>query len=494
MSCNVWEPWTCGTQVIGQAGSTAASQGWDAICLAFDDAASVLFKAFGDAFASISDVNLDSSGIASPYGIMLVIAMSVAALLVFGQVMRTAWTHDGTGLAQALSGVAKAFLAWLLTAAVATAGLAAADTTTQYIVNASFGSQQALAGRLANLVNWAGVGTATDPSGLGTQAVGGLSLLLVLALVGIVLVIVLWVEMLLRNAAIAVLIAMTPIAAAGQVSEATKTWWPRMVSATVQLIILKPIIALVFAVGFGMAGQSSGIPALLQGLLVLALAVFAWPVIARFFTFATIQAASSGLSTALGFALGATAGRTGGGQRTAGVDPDMFSQSMEDRIMASRGGTASSSAGGGGLGGAGELAGTGAGSGAGGGGGAAGGGAVLAGIGLALRTAQQVGNAMAGRMEQTAAHAGMSGAYPYSTVAGTPRHGASRPAPGRQRRPVLRARPADRRVRRTRRSLRPARPSSRMSLAHPAATTAMPARMAAAMEGAAHDQQRAVTP
>jgi hypothetical protein len=233
--------------------------------------------------------------------------------------------------------------------------------------------------------------------------------------------------MLLRNAAIAVLIAMSPIAAAGQVSEATKTWWPRMVSATVQLIILKPIIALVFAVGFGMAGQSTGISALLQGLLVLALAVFAWPVIARFFTFATIQAASSGLSTALGFALGATAGRTGGGQRTAGVDPDKFSQSMEDRIMASRGGTASSSEGGGGLGGAGELAGTGAGSGAGGGGGAAGGGVVLAGIGLALRTAQQVGNAMAGRMEQTAAHAGMSGAYPYSTVAGTPRHGAQPP-------------------------------------------------------------------
>jgi hypothetical protein len=50
---------------------------------------------------------------------------------------------------------------------------------------------------------------------------------------------------------------------------------------------------------------------------------------------------------------------------------------------------------------------------------------VLAGIGFALRTAQQAGNAMAGRMEQTAAHAGMQGAYPYSTVAGTPRYGAA---------------------------------------------------------------------
>jgi hypothetical protein len=421
MSCNLWEPWTCGQQVIGGAANTAAGQGWDAICQAFADAASVLFKAFGDAFTRITDVNLASSGVASPYGIMLVIAFSVAALLVFGQVIRTALTHDGTALAQAMTGVAKAFLAWLLTAAVATAGLAAADTTTKYIVNASFGSQQALTNRLANLVNWAGGSPLTDPTGQAAQAVGGLSLLLVLALAGILLVIVLWVEMLLRNAAIAVLIAMSPIAAAGQVSEATKTWWPRMASATVQLIILKPVIALVFAVGFGMAGQSNGIPALLQGLLVLALAVFAWPVIARFFTFATIQAASSGLSTALGFALGATAGRMGG-QRAGAVHPDMFSQSMEDRIMAGQGGATSGSASGGGFGGTGEIAGAGA---SGSGGGAGGSGAVLAGIGFALRTAQQAGNAMAGRMEQTAAHAGMSGAYPYSTVAGTPRYGAA---------------------------------------------------------------------
>ncbi|HUN38547.1 MAG TPA: hypothetical protein VMU95_41685 [Trebonia sp.] len=411
MSCNPLQPWVCPQELVGGAASTAASQGWDVICQAFADAAALLFKAFGNAFTGIADVNLASSGIASPYGISLVIAFSVAALLVFGQVMRTAWTHDGSGLAQAISGVAKAFLAWLLTAAVATAALAAADTTTQYIVNASFGSQQALAGKLANLVNWSGGGSASGLSEAGTQTDASLSLLLVLAVVGIILVIVLWVEMLLRNAAIAVLIAMSPIAAAGQVSETTKAWWPRMVSATVQLIILKPIIALVFAVGFAMAGQSTGIPALLQGLLVLALAVFCWPVIARFFTFATIQAASSGLSAALGFATGVTAGRIGAGQQTSGVPPDMFSQAMEGRIMSGRGGASSAA-------GAGDSAGAGA------SGGAAGGaGAALAGIGVALRTAQRIGNAMAGRMEQTAAHAGMHGAYPYSTVAGNPRLG-----------------------------------------------------------------------
>jgi hypothetical protein len=46
------------------------------------------------------------------------------------------------------------------------------------------------------------------------------------------------------------------------------------------------------------------------------------------------------------------------------------------------------------------------------------GGAALAGIGFALQKAQQAGAAASARMEQTAAHAGMQGAYPYSTVSG----------------------------------------------------------------------------
>ena len=58
-------------------------------------------------------------------------------------------------------------------------------------------------------------------------------------------------------------------------------------------------------------------------------------------------------------------------------------------------------------------------SGAGAPGGGAGGGngaAALAGIGFVLQKAQQAGAAASARMEQTAAHAGMHGAYPYSTV------------------------------------------------------------------------------
>ena len=42
--------------------------------------------------------------------------------------------------------------------------------------------------------------------------------------------------------------------------------------------------------------------------------------------------------------------------------------------------------------------------------------AAMAGVGFALQKAHQAGTALSGRMEQTAAHGGMQGAYPYSTV------------------------------------------------------------------------------
>ena len=393
-------PLACLSSAAGSGADDAATSAWDSVCKSFADAAAELLRAFGQAFAALPSLNLESAGISSTYGISLSIGAIIAALLVFAGVIRTAWTHDGSGIAQAVTGVGKAILAWMLTAAVATAALEASDEMTRLVVNQSFGSQQALADRLATIVNWAGV--AGDP---GQAGLGG-SLLLVFALIGIALVIVLWFELLLRNAAIAVLVATSPIAAAGQASEATKAWWLRGASATAQLVILKLVIALVFAVGFGMAGTSRGVESVLGGLLVLALAAFSWPVIARFFTFGSVQASSSGLATVLGFLAGQAS--QSGGRGTAGVSPDQWSMAAENRTMAGQGEAA---------------AGPGGGSAGASGGGS--GGAVMAGIGFALQKAHQAGTALSGRMEQTAAHGGMQGAYPYSTVSA-----GQRPAPG----------------------------------------------------------------
>ena len=151
------DPLGCLTSAAGSGASDAATTAWDSVCKSFASAAAELLKAFGQAFAALPTVNLETAGISSTYGISLAIAAVVATLLVFTGVIRTAWTHDGSGIAQAVTGVGKAVLAWMVTAAVATAALEASDQITRLVVDESFGSQQALADRLGTIVNWAEV-------------------------------------------------------------------------------------------------------------------------------------------------------------------------------------------------------------------------------------------------------------------------------------------------------------------------------------------------
>ncbi|GGK82137.1 hypothetical protein Sme01_38470 [Sphaerisporangium melleum] len=389
MECPPFDPAGCLGDVIGGGVSGIAGTAFNAIVHSFMVAANTLLESFGSAFVAIPPIDPTSPAVRSVYLISIYIAGVIAALLLLGQVIRTAVTHDGSALAQGLIGVGKAGLAFLLTTVIAGASLRAADELTEVIVVRSFGSTRALTARFTGLIAW---------NAVGQQG----ALLLLLAVIAILLTLVLWFELLLRNAAVAVLVATSPIAAAGQVSEATRSWWTKFAVATGQLIVLKPIIALVFAVGFGLTGKGKDVQSVLAGMLVLILAVFAWPAIARFFSFASVEV---GGSTGLGALLGFAAGRAGSGVGSgapAGVDPDEFSQASEARTMASfahSGDGASAAAG----------AGTAA---------VAGPAAVMV---SALQAAQRAINSLSGGMDQMAAHAGMSG-RPATYAAGAPHY------------------------------------------------------------------------
>lgn len=398
MSCSWTDPVGCVTGVLGGAVGDVASSAWDSICKSFADAATEVLQAFAKTFVNIPNVDVASSGIKSVYGISLGLAGLVAALLLIGQVIRTAITHDGSALAHGLVGVGKAALAFMLTLTIAGTSLAAADEITRYIVDASFGGTQQFSDKIAKLVAW-------DPS---TSA----SLILVFAVIAILLTVVLWFEMLLRNAAFGILIATSPIAASGQVSETTKAWWSKLVATSVQLVILKPIVALVFALGFNMAGSSQDVETTLAGMLVLLLAAVAWPAVARFFSFASVQVGGgAGLGALLGFAGGRlSAGAAGGAP--SGASPDEFGQQTANQTMAAFArrnvaGQAAGAAGGGAAGGIGGAA------------------AAAGPIGLAIAgvtMAQRAVNSLTGRMEQMAGHAGIQGANPYAQPAGQPQH------------------------------------------------------------------------
>jgi hypothetical protein len=399
MACTLTNPLGCAGQLIGGGVTDVATSAWNSICESFATACASLLQAFAKAFVAIPPVDLGSPGIKTVYAISLGLAGVIAVLLLLGSVIRTAFTHDGSALAVGLTGIGKAAAAFLLTLTVAAAALTAADDVTTYIVTKSFGSTQALSAKIGGLI---GFGAAANPA---TAVGGSASLLLLLAIAGILLTIVLWFELLLRNAAIAVLVATAPIAAAGQVSDATKGWWHKLVAATIQLIILKPVVALVFALGFSMTAQSGNIETLLAGMLVLLLAVLAWPAIARFFTFASVQA---GGSAGLGMLLGFAAGRmSGSGGAPTGVPPEEFSQAAEARTMAS--GTP------GAVPGAATRA-----------AGAVPGALALAAAGV--QAGQKAASALTGHMEQMAGHAGIGAAVPVRYATGSAAYRITSPA------------------------------------------------------------------
>ncbi|OLM28403.1 hypothetical protein Ae717Ps2_6462c [Pseudonocardia sp. Ae717_Ps2] len=81
-------------------------------------------------------------------------------------------------------------------------------------------------------------------------------------------------EMVVRQAIIVVLIAVSPIAAAGLLSGATSAWWWRSVRWLAAAILLEPALALVLVIGVGMLASASGVSGLLAGAAVLLAAVF----------------------------------------------------------------------------------------------------------------------------------------------------------------------------------------------------------------------------
>ncbi|MGH8791220.1 MAG: hypothetical protein ACRDXX_01045, partial [Stackebrandtia sp.] len=297
----------------GEMAESAVASAWESVCESFAEAAGMLLAGFAEAFVAFPNVDLTSDAISGVFAMSMGLGIVVAVILLLLQAGRTAITHDGRALAEALIGVGKTALAFVLTLTLASTALLVADELSMWILERSFESVEELDDKLVALM------AANIPNP---------TVKLVLAVVAIVLVIVLWFELLLRNGAVAVLVATSPIAAAGMVSGATKQWWSKLVAATIQLIMLKPAIALIFAIGFSLVGDGEDIATLLTGMLVLLLAVIAWPAIMRFFTWTNASVGGgAGAAAALGFASGHVSARAG----TAGIAPREFSQAAEAR-------------------------------------------------------------------------------------------------------------------------------------------------------------------
>ena len=272
----------------------------------FGQAATGLLGQLGHVFVQASTVNLGASGLSSLTKITLPIAAAVAVVFIVVSMATTAWQHNGSAVATSLIGLCRLTYIAAALITVTQVGLTAADQLSSAIVVRGFGSDRQLGRRLASTL----------------AVTGGLNpaLLLVVATFAMVIALVLWAEMLLRHVAIVVLVATAPIAAAGLTLRSTGSWWPRVRTALIQLIVLKPLVVFCLAVGFGLVGSAGDLNGLIAGLITLALAACAWPILARFMTFTSVGA-GSGLASAV---LGGSAGLAVGGGRTlfAGARPN----------------------------------------------------------------------------------------------------------------------------------------------------------------------------
>jgi hypothetical protein len=116
-----------------------------------------------------------------------------------------------------------------------------------------------------------------------------------------------------RMGALVILLALIPLAAAGQVNEATKPWTPKVAGWALVLIWYQPVSGTVYAIGFVFIGDGTDIATILTGVATLIMAVVAMPAMHRFFDFGARSFASGGSSGGGAMAAGAAASALGGG-------------------------------------------------------------------------------------------------------------------------------------------------------------------------------------
>ncbi|MCC8338939.1 hypothetical protein LMJ38_23760 [Streptomyces sp. R1] len=277
-----------------------------------------LLEEFSEVFGISSAIDLNSPGVSNVAGVAGALSAVVATFLLLVQFGRVSLSRQGGPAAAAAVGLAKWAVISSVYFVVIQTALTWSDAVSTWIVNYTFpgdGSgrkdaadamREQLGQMFSGLTTGApnGQGSLTKGDAVNPPAVG------VVIVVGIVCILVigaLWVQLLMRQAAVLVLVATMPVVLAGQVSDATRTWWPRARDALVVLILLKPTILVVFSIGLFAMRPSSGVQNMIVGLVVFLMACAVWPVLARTLTPRRWDAAAQLTSGLLG-AFGAGGG------------------------------------------------------------------------------------------------------------------------------------------------------------------------------------------
>ncbi|MFD8385191.1 hypothetical protein ACFV2X_42865 [Streptomyces sp. NPDC059679] len=269
-----------------------------------------LLQEFAFEFNEVSTISLDKTGIGRVMGITTALSALIATFLLLIQFAKLAVSQRGGPLVTAVTGLAKWGVILGVYVLATQVALTWSDTFSTAVINQSFGGDgsddaaKALQERLGNMFAGLVGGSAGTSLITGSGVVAGsIGFVIVISILCILAVGALWVEMLVRQAGIMILVVTMPIALAGQMSDATQEWWPKARNALITLILMKPVIVLAFAIGFGAMSQGEGVRNIIVGLIIFIIAGFSWPALARFMTFTSSGdggSAGSGMVSSLG--------------------------------------------------------------------------------------------------------------------------------------------------------------------------------------------------
>ncbi|MCA1705005.1 MAG: hypothetical protein LC808_17780, partial [Actinobacteria bacterium] len=263
-----------GAALGDQFKSMVASAFEAAMTAIWDASLAVLRTAFqlADQF-SVFSVSTTEGPLKVVWPMMLWIS-GVLAIGLFSWQLIMVNVRGGRGFTRLVTGPVQYGIALAMTVGMVAAFLAAVDGLTDGIL--TYGLQS------RNFTDALSHTSFTDAAGDGVKAV----VLGVCAIVGVIPASIGYVlEMLFRQAAIMVLVAVVPLAAAGMLAGVTAPWFWRTARWLLAAIAMKPVLALTLVLGVAIAGGAQGLSGLLAGVGVLVISLFAPFVLFRLFAF-----------------------------------------------------------------------------------------------------------------------------------------------------------------------------------------------------------------
>lgn len=161
--------------------------------------------------------------------------------------------------------------------------------------------------------------------GFGTPAVAvsaiGPGLAIIAGIFGIIATAIQWIIMLIRATILPLLVAVWPVVAAASMIQGSEEAFSKLTKWMVAFILYKPVAAIIYAFAWRLKSGDDGIGGVLNGLLLLVLAVLALPALMRLITPGTSAlggAAGGSMALAAGAALGSAAVSAGAAVLTGG--------------------------------------------------------------------------------------------------------------------------------------------------------------------------------